>query len=145
MWTDSVINFSGRHFNVKDAISFPKPKEPIPIWVGGSSDAAIRRAASLGDGWHPIAVPAEKVKEGRAVIEKSGRKVTISMRSMVSITSDGSASQPGLSGTRQQVVKQIEDYRLAGVEYFLLQSGANDVEAVAGDIAVLARDILSSF
>jgi probable F420-dependent oxidoreductase len=145
MWTDPLVNFSGRFFSVKDGVSFPKPQRPIPIWIGGNSDAAVRRAARMGDGWHPISVPVERVKEGRHIIEKEGRKVTISTRSMVSITNEGSKLQPGLSGTSPQVVQQIEDYQRAGVEYFLLQSGGEDVSAVTRDLTVFAKDILQSF
>ena len=113
--------------------------------MGGNSDAAIRRASRLGDGWHSIAIPPESIREGRSIIEKGGRKVTISTRSMVSINSDGTKAQPGLNGTSAQVVKQIEEYRAAGVEYFLMQSGANDVEGVLGDVATFAKAVLGSF
>ncbi|MDA4113190.1 MAG: LLM class F420-dependent oxidoreductase [Thaumarchaeota archaeon] len=145
MWSEPVVNFSGTFFSVDDAVSFPKPKRQIPIWVGGNSDAALGRAARMGDGWHPIAVAPARVKEGREVIEKTGRKVTISTRSMVSIMADGTKAQAGLSGTRQHVVQQLEEYERAGAEYFLLQSGADDVASVARDVLTFAREILSSF
>jgi probable F420-dependent oxidoreductase len=145
MWTEPLVNFSGKFFNVKDGVSFPKPKLPIPIWVGGNSDAAIRRAARIGDGWHSINIPPSQVEEGRKVLERTGRKVTISTRSMVSITTEGTKQQPGLSGTGPEVVKKIEEYERAGVEYFLLQSGADDAGAVTRDIAAFARDILGTF
>jgi probable F420-dependent oxidoreductase len=144
MWSEPVVNFSGKFFRVNDAVSFPKPKGPIPIWIGGNSDAAIGRAARIGDGWHPISVSPARIREGRDMIEKEGRKVTISTRSMVSIT-DGTKQVPGLSGTGQEVVRQLEEYEKAGVECYLLQSGGDDVAAVANDISGFARDILSSF
>jgi probable F420-dependent oxidoreductase len=46
-------NFEGRFWSWHDATSEPLPS-PVPeIWVGGSSDRAIRRARELGDAWHP--------------------------------------------------------------------------------------------
>jgi probable F420-dependent oxidoreductase len=145
MWSEPLVNFSGNFFKVKDAVSFPKPKGSIPIWIGGNSDAALGRAVRMGDGWHPISVSPARIREGKDLIEKGGRKVTISTRSMVSITEEMKPQQAGLTGTRQQIVAQLEEYERAGVEYYLLQSGGDDVAAVAKDLSGFARHILSSF
>jgi len=49
--TGQAVTFHGRFFDLDAAVIAPAPAEPIPIIVGGRSDAAIRRAARLGDGW----------------------------------------------------------------------------------------------
>ncbi|MBV8924911.1 MAG: TIGR03619 family F420-dependent LLM class oxidoreductase [Bradyrhizobium sp.] len=47
--------FHGKHFQIEPTYFNPKPlQSPFPIWVGGDSDAAIRRAATLGEGWQPV-------------------------------------------------------------------------------------------
>jgi alkanesulfonate monooxygenase SsuD/methylene tetrahydromethanopterin reductase-like flavin-dependent oxidoreductase (luciferase family) len=43
--------FHGEFFDVEEALIAPTPRTPIPIVIGGRSDAAIRRAGRLGDGW----------------------------------------------------------------------------------------------
>jgi alkanesulfonate monooxygenase SsuD/methylene tetrahydromethanopterin reductase-like flavin-dependent oxidoreductase (luciferase family) len=43
--------FHGEFFDVDDALVLPAPAQPVPIIVGGRSDAAARRAGRLGDGW----------------------------------------------------------------------------------------------
>jgi probable F420-dependent oxidoreductase len=60
--------FSGRFFSFEDVEIEPGPAQPggPPLWVGGRSAAAIRRAAGLGDGWIPIWVSVERFKEGIA-------------------------------------------------------------------------------
>jgi alkanesulfonate monooxygenase SsuD/methylene tetrahydromethanopterin reductase-like flavin-dependent oxidoreductase (luciferase family) len=58
LWSGEPIDFSGRFHDLKGVSIVPAPiQQPIPIWVGGSSDAAVKRAARLGDGWMPILAP----------------------------------------------------------------------------------------
>jgi probable F420-dependent oxidoreductase len=60
--------FSGRFFSFAGISIQPAPAQAggPPLWVGGRSPAAIRRAATLGDGWIPIWVSAERFAEGLA-------------------------------------------------------------------------------
>lgn len=52
LWTQPLVNFSGHWHTIPDAGINPLPiQRPIPIWFGGSAEAAVRRAARLGDGW----------------------------------------------------------------------------------------------
>ncbi len=57
LWTEERVTFRGRFFTVEDGVFFPKPvqRPHPPIWIGGDSDAALRRAGRAGDGW--IAAP----------------------------------------------------------------------------------------
>jgi probable F420-dependent oxidoreductase len=56
LWTSDNPSFQGKYCNFSNVVFLPKPvqKPTIPIWIGGHSKQAIRRAARLGDGWHPI-------------------------------------------------------------------------------------------
>ena len=55
LWTNDNPAYAGEHVAFKDVVFQPKPlqKPHIPIWVGGESGPAMRRAASIGDGWYP--------------------------------------------------------------------------------------------
>jgi probable F420-dependent oxidoreductase len=54
LWTDPVVNFEGRYHRIPSAGIKPPPvQQPIPIWIGGSAEAAIKRAAGLADGFFP--------------------------------------------------------------------------------------------
>ena len=46
-----TVTFAGKEFDVQDAIIRPTPKSPIPVIVGGRSDAALTRTATFGEGW----------------------------------------------------------------------------------------------
>jgi probable F420-dependent oxidoreductase len=60
LWGGGFYEFHGEHFDVPSLKICPAPAKPIPILIGGHSDAALRRAARLGDGWmHAGGDPAE--------------------------------------------------------------------------------------
>jgi probable F420-dependent oxidoreductase len=56
LWTKDKPRFAGRFVNFANITLAPKPvqKPHPPLWIGGESGAAMRRAARLGDGWYPI-------------------------------------------------------------------------------------------
>ena len=51
LFTEPVVDFPGRFDRVDRAALVPKPARSIPIWLGGSGDAAFERAARLADGF----------------------------------------------------------------------------------------------
>jgi probable F420-dependent oxidoreductase len=58
LWSEDLVSFSGRFHDLRAVSIVPPPAQrPIPIWFGGSSDAAVKRAARFGDGWMPIMAP----------------------------------------------------------------------------------------
>jgi probable F420-dependent oxidoreductase len=58
-WTEDRVRFEGSGYRARGHTLWPKPAQRPhpPIWVGGNSRAAIRRAVELGDGWLPIPAP----------------------------------------------------------------------------------------
>ena len=53
-WAGGVVVKEGRNYNAAGNEPRPVPSHPIPIWIGGASDAAVKRAARAGDGWCPF-------------------------------------------------------------------------------------------
>lgn len=52
LWTEDKVCFEGKFFQYKEACIEPKPiQQPLPLWIGGNSKAAIKRTARLGSGW----------------------------------------------------------------------------------------------
>lgn len=56
LWTKDSPRFQGKHVKFDNILFAPKPvqKPHPPLWIGGESAPALRRAAKLGDGWYPI-------------------------------------------------------------------------------------------
>jgi probable F420-dependent oxidoreductase len=78
-WAPGLVSFAGRFFSFSDMHVSPKPvQQPHPpVWVGGPSDAALRRAARFAAVWQPTPTPladlVERKNALRAVCEKLGR------------------------------------------------------------------------
>jgi probable F420-dependent oxidoreductase len=51
LWTGTMVEHHGKFFDFPRVQMCPVPRQPIPIYIGGMSAAALRRAAQLGDGW----------------------------------------------------------------------------------------------
>ena len=66
--------FQGRWINFDDTWFGPQPATVPPIFVGGNHPAALRRAAVLGDGWHPLFPSLEAYAQGRETIERTRRE-----------------------------------------------------------------------
>jgi probable F420-dependent oxidoreductase len=81
LWTEENVTFTGRYFSVEDVTIMPRPwqKKGPPIWIGGRSEAALRRTGRLGDGWLVSSVsPAEVatgIKSIRTYAADAGRQV----------------------------------------------------------------------
>ena len=61
-WTGEPVDFEGRFVRAHGNVALPVPvQQPHPpIWVGGNSPRAMRRAVELGDGWMPLPTPPER-------------------------------------------------------------------------------------
>ena len=64
LWTQETVTFEGKWHRIPDAGINPLPvQRPIPLWIGGESDVALRRAARISDGWmtsRPVLPPGKQ-------------------------------------------------------------------------------------
>jgi probable F420-dependent oxidoreductase len=78
LFTEESVTFEGTYERIVGAGLCPLPvQRPIPIWVGGRSEPALRRAGRLADGWFPLVVPNhgldEAIEAVRSGAEAAGR------------------------------------------------------------------------
>src|SRR5262245_16197900 len=147
LWAGERLTFEGEHYRYADARISPRPvQQPLPLWIGGSSPAAIRRTAKLGTGWlGGIQTPAQVAPVVAAIKklgEESGRPVpedhfgaSFAFRlgpqdeSLVSRAFAQRARAAGADfdpksyfalGEASQVLERIAQYRATGVSKFVL-------------------------
>ena len=80
LWSEESVDFEGHYYHYSCASINPKPvQQPLPIWIGGSSDAAIKRTALYGTGWlGGIMAPAQVgpvVQKIKAAVAEAGREI----------------------------------------------------------------------
>ena len=140
LWTSESPRFEGKYHSFSDLTFLPKPvqKPHPPIWVGGESRRALRRAAELGDGWQPIgtnnqfplATPDQIASAMRRLdryVERAGRpqgsvEVICRMHGY-SLDANGgrpdSPDRPTFSGSADQIASDIRRYEDMGVSHLI--------------------------
>ena len=119
LWSDGQVSFDGDYHSFADAIMEPKPvqKPHPPIYVGGGSIHAKRRAARFADGYQPTKVTpaelAEDVKTLGALLDDEGRSLdgfAISPKVALSFEDGPEPTQ----GTVQEIIDTLRRYEDAG-------------------------------
>lgn len=140
LWESEDPEFDGEFFSFSGVKFSPKPiqKPGPPILIGGASRAALRRVATLGDGWHPIQQSIADLKQNIATIhrlaEEAGRdpsEITVTVRTELDVLdsrSDGTESP--MIGTADQLLATIEQYEEIGVSELVLSVSTDDVERI---------------
>jgi probable F420-dependent oxidoreductase len=121
-----------------DGADRPKPvQEPLPIWVGGSSKPAMRRAAERGDGWLPQGPPeggmeagVAFVREQRAAGPRAGEPIVI-----------GALSGPLDLAKTDKVVGYLRTYRDMGCDQIQVGFKSESAAHLCDQIATFAKDV----
>jgi probable F420-dependent oxidoreductase len=145
-----AIDFAGTHYQVSGTKLLPRPVQlpHPPIWVGGISKVARRRAALRGDGWYPIRMTPEEISAGLEEI--------LALRAEHGLPTDGYTVTMGLpvhfgpeplpvafrvaiQGDRGQMHETIAAYRDAGVDLFVVRSSSNEFGRASEDMERFAE------
>ena len=159
-WTTDPVTFEGRWARVRAVHALPKPLQPggIPVWIGGHTDAALRRAAGLGDGWHPIGnrppamLPPEEyaaaVRKLHGWAQEAGRdpkSITLSLRVPMEVRAKGlrppAGERPLFQGTADQILGDIRSYVQVGVTHFVWDFTQPDLRAALENLQRFAHDV----
>lgn len=141
LWTNPRPRFQGRLFRIEDAVFEPLPLQPggPPIWIGGNTEAAARRAARLGDGWHPVGLDPETLRMRVAQLREwsHGRSIPVVCRMYIAMdsqlppvyTSPTGERRMRLTGSGEQILGHLQALRDAGADGVILTFEAPSVAA----------------
>ena len=133
-WGPDPVDFQGEFVHLDAMKVQPKPAHPIPIWVGGRSEPAFRRAAARGDGFHAIGLD----PEGAAASSRGCGVTTRRSRSP-------SRCAPGWDpqGMDPDVIRRERDeFEAAGIQHVVSAPWRNDSESWMRSMEMLAELVL---
>jgi probable F420-dependent oxidoreductase len=156
LWQSADPRYQSPRWNLTGFKFAPKPvQQPgIPLWVGGSSPGALRRTATLGEGWHPTGLTPEEFGAGREEVRRlaSAAKrdpdaLAMSIRIEVEVggraSSARAASRARLPGDDpERMIAGLRAYQRAGVEHVLLALNSGDIARITGMMADIAQKVL---
>lgn len=140
LWTQDVASYEGNYVSFEGVNTAPRPlRAPHPpIWVGGPSDAALRRAVRYGDAWHPIRMRMDWFKNTgiprlKEIADEEGRPVpALCPRVKLHVTGSQASSEERVvgEGSLDEIHRDMAELESIGCEYVLLDTYLDDPEAL---------------
>jgi probable F420-dependent oxidoreductase len=167
LWREEQVNFDGAFYKLKGVTIAPKPVQPdLPMWIGGSSDAAIRRTARIGTGWQSggdlpaeagrvvAAIKAAASEAGRSIDEDhygagfafyfGGRDAPAVGKAMETYAkrTGRDATHAFAVGDAEAILARVAEYVDAGVSKFILRPLGGDDDAILAQTRLLIEQVL---
>ena len=163
LWSNEDPRYSSSRWDFGDLKFSPKPAQTrsglnaVPLWVGGNSPGALRRAGRRGDGWHPSGVSAEEFAIGRRAVREvadaAGRdpddlvmSVRIEVEAHGGPSSQRAADRSRLPGDDPAgMAAGIAAYGDAGAQHVALALNTGDVSRIRDLMQSIAEDVIPRF
>ena len=158
VWTQDYPEIKTANHDLSGRVKvspMPLQKPRPPILVGGASDAALRRVARLGDGWHASGMPPSTFRASALAVgnlwKEAKREGDPHLSLRIPILIDGvhqAAVDTALLGTRhvlrgplQSIVRELRQYQTAGCEHVALEVSYSTYPAILETIDIIAEEI----
>ena len=133
LWTRPSVTRRGRFDQVTGAGLAPLPvQQPIPVWFGGQSAPAYRRAGRLADGWFPQVSPGPELDQARAVVHEAAAAAG---RDPAAIGMEGRVSW---RGDAARLAERAGQWRQAGATHLSVNTMGAGLAGAGGHLAALA-------
>ena len=138
LWTEPSVTFHGTYESVTGAGLNPRPiQQPIPIWYGGESAVAYRRAGRIADGWIPDnMLPGDRLNEAKAIVEQAAREAgkdpgSVGMQGRIKWGKDGARF------SLDRVVELADAWRASGATHVAINTMYADLTSMSEHLSVL--------
>ncbi len=151
LWSTPDEPFHGKYFSFENQSFAPPPAQPggPPLWIGGGSEAALRRVATLGDAWHGTSSASPDVfKQAAETIArlKGDRDVALTLRATIGAQGGLRQGPRGpvytIGGTSQQIRDEVLRYQDLGCSYMALNFWERDLTAQLEGIRRFAAEVM---
>ena len=162
MWANGEPSYKGKYVTIENILFSPRPvqKGGIPIWVGGESEPALRRAARIGDAWYPIGCnprhpldTLERFKTGVSAVKRYAEeakrnpaKVGITYWAVWQGGGKRAKADDGapmlFSGGADEIAADIEAFRKLGVSSLLFNFYRGDLQKSLDAMAWFAEEVM---
>ena len=151
LWRRDEPDFAGNYYRFSGMTMYPKPAQrPYPpIWTGGITRRAMRRAAHLSDGWHGVRLAPDEIgeigKQLEELLAETGREEVnfdVSLRTGMDLTNSPlPQNRLPMRGSPEQVAEDARAYEGSGLTYLVIEPRARDesefisqMERFAGEV-----------
>ena len=147
LWSGATEPFQGRFHTIEDFVFGPLPVQaPLPIVIGGRAEPALRRAGTLGDGYHSSstgpAAYAKRLDVIKAAATAAGRPMP-ALSARVRVEFDGPAeSSYAMRGTPDEMAAEVRAFAAIGVEHLALAFQATDPDEVVRRVERFDREVV---
>ena len=149
LWSGSSEPFEGAFHSFADFVLGPLPaqRERVPIVVGGSSPAALRRAGALGDGYHATRATADELAQRiptvRAAAEAAGRPMP-ALSARVTVTTERTEGAGYSLADPEAMLHEVRAFESVGVAHLALALDATDPAKLAAVIERFDSEVIKA-
>jgi probable F420-dependent oxidoreductase len=134
LWTERTVTADDGYDRITGAGLAPLPvQQPIPIWIGGTSEVALRRAGRLADGWFPQVAPGEALDTSRAYVEAGAREAGRDPSTL------GMEGRIVWRGSPDKIVAHAASWRDAGATHLSVNTMGAGLGGVDGHLDALEQ------
>ncbi len=141
LWGGGMVEYRGEHYDFDRLEMSPVPKQPVPVFVGGISEPALKRAARIGDGWIAVQHSTDELRELLGKLQQLRRQYGTDHKPFESVVACTDAFD--VDGYRR--IEELGGTTLTTAPWVLYGADPNSLEEKKDALKRFADDVISKF